>query len=100
MIYIAVDNRRMLDLMDIKKISGILPAAPGTKTPVRKKKSGDAAKDSVEISGEARSLQNSEQVKQLSKVRQKIDDGSYFSDDVTRKTAEKIAGVITKKSSK
>ncbi|HUN65423.1 MAG TPA: hypothetical protein VMW43_04930 [Bacteroidota bacterium] len=82
--------------MEIKKLADIQPAGRESKVAPRKKSAGTAPGDKAEISGKARSLQSDEKAKRVSAIRQKVDDGSYFSDEVTQKTAENIANVLRK----
>ena len=61
------------------------------KQKVRQNKPGESpVKDKIEISNEARTLQNSPGVKDLSEVKKRIESKFYNSKEVIEKVAEKI----------
>ncbi len=62
----------------------------GAKRTKGQPKSGDAPRDTVELSGEAAALRASERNERIKAIRERIDEGFYFSPDVTNAVADKI----------
>ena len=60
------------------------------------KKSDEAKKDKIEISEQAKALQNTGEAKNLADIQKKIESGFYNSDEVVGKVADAILKEIGK----
>ena len=78
--------------MSIREIASegipVDPIKPKKSTPAEPAKT--APKDSLEVSGKAKSLYNAGQVKKYEEIRQKLDQGFYDRPEVTEKVVDAL----------
>lgn len=82
--------------MEIKGISTSVYKNDENLKKVSNKSSESVKKDKIEISEQAKALQNTKEIKNLAEIQKKINSGFYNSDEVLSKVADAILKEINK----